>query len=105
MDRAFVDDLLNQDFSDFGRLLQSIGGWTIGCINHIENTSAVDRAKAEGLIQTRIHRAPIDPRGWECFELTDAGIEKVRALKGDEAAIAAKNMRQSYRNNAAKYAA
>lgn len=79
------------------------GGWTIGCQNHVENEAAVERAKAAGLVGTRIHRAPIDPRGWPCFELTDAGVDEVRKLKGNEAATEAARVRQWYRDNAAKY--
>ena len=91
------------DYSDFGDMLRSIGGWTITCENHQENKAAVDRAIAEGLVGERIHRCPIDPKGWPCFELTDAGIEKVRELKGDAAAAGAEKQRQWYRENTQKY--
>lgn len=99
-----IHELLDTDYGDFGRMLSSIGGWTIGCMNHLENAAAVERAKAEGLVGVRIHKAPIDPAGWECFELTDAGIDKVRELRGDKAAADATRARQWYRDNAAKYA-
>lgn len=93
------------DFSNFGLMLECIGGWTIGCQNHEENKDAVQRAIDQSLVGERIHRAPIDPAGWPCFELTDAGIDKLRELRGDGAAIAAQRRRQWYRDNAAKYAA
>lgn len=92
------------DYSDFGLMLESIGGWTIGCRNHADNKAAVERAVAEGLVGERVHRAPIDPKGWPCFELTDAGIEMVRELRGQDSAKAAQKMRQWYRDNAASYA-
>lgn len=91
------------DFSDYGLMLECIGGWTIGCQNHMENKAAVERAIAEGLVGERIHKAPIDPKGWPCFELTDAGIEKVRELRGEKAAVGAEATRQWYRDNSAKY--
>lgn len=92
------------DFSNYGLMLECIGGWTIGCENHTDNRAAVDRAIAGGLVGERIHRCPIDPEGWPSFELTDAGIEKVRELRGERGAMAAQKMRQWYRDNAAKYA-
>ena len=91
------------DYSDFVDMLVSIGGWTVGCENEVENATAVARARSEGLITTRIHKAPIDPKGWECWELTDAGIEFVRQARGDKQAGIASRLRQWYRDNAAKY--
>jgi hypothetical protein len=96
-------DEFDADYSDYGKMLRVIGGWTIGCINHEENMVAVERAKSEGLVTVRIHRAPITPKGWECFELTDEGIEKVRELCGDKEAEGAIKMRQWYRDNAKKF--
>lgn len=96
-------ELLEPDFADFGVLLSSIGGWTVGCENHLDNMNGVERAKALGLVGVRIHKALIDSKGWECFELTDAGIEKVRELRGDAVASTAIRQRQWYRDNAAKY--
>lgn len=98
-----LKEILDQDFSDYGRMLQSIGGWTIGCENHLDNLNAVERAKAEGLVGERIHRCPLSPKGWPCFELTDAGLDKVRELRGPVAARKAADMRQWYRDNAAKF--
>lgn len=91
------------EFSDYGRMLESIGGWTVGCENHVANKANVDRAISEGLVGERIHRAPISPEGWPCFELTDSGVGKVRALRGEKAAAYVTTTRQWYRDNAAKY--
>ncbi len=92
------------DYSNFGLMLESIGGWTVDCEYHHENLAAVDRAISEGLVGTRIHYAPIDHSGdWKCFELTDAGIEKVLELQGERAAECASTMRQRYRDNVVKY--
>lgn len=91
------------DFSAFGAVLAAIGGWTVGCEYHVENAAAVDTAKSAGLVGTRIHKCPIDPEGWECFELTDAGIKRFRELCGEDAADGAAKRRQWYRDNAAHY--
>ena len=101
---AAMQDDWASEFADFGRMLESIGGWTIGCENHVANKANVDRAIAEGLVGERIHKAPIDVKGWPCFELTDAGIDKVRELRGAVSARRAMDTRQWYRDNAAKYA-
>lgn len=93
------------DYSFFGDTLRSIGGWHVGCINHKEYLVNVNKAKDLGLVTTRMHYAPVIPEGGEAFELTDAGIEMVGKLCGDDAKADVIKQRQWYRDNAAKYQA
>lgn len=89
--------------TDLGGMLQSIGGWMVGCPAHNEAIQAVNYAKDHGYITTRIHYAPVIPEGREAFEVTDLGIEKLRQWWGPKVAEDAAKQRQWYRDNAAKY--
>lgn len=95
--------MTNLGVHDFGDVLWHIGGWTVGCGYHEEHATSVARALELGYVGYRTHKAPINPEGWQCFELTDAGVEVLRQLKGEEAVTHALKMRQWYRDNAAKY--
>ena len=93
--------LLSEDYSDEGRMLASVGGWAVGCENHLEQRALVERCEAAGFIGRRRHVVPVagDP-GWEAFELTDAGLERLRALCGEVVYRHAANSRDWYRRRA-----
>jgi hypothetical protein len=84
--------------TDVNFMLTQIGGWHIGCYNDQEARQAVEYAKERRWIGERIHYADAFPEGSLAYELTDAGLERVRAVYGDKGHAAAQKQRQWYRN-------
>lgn len=81
-------------------LLQHIGGWRVGCINHTEVEALVAKAERDGYVGRRLHYAPQHPtEGDPAFEVTDEGLRKLRELAGADQAEDANRARQWYRDN------
>ena len=85
-----------------GKVLSEVGGWHVGCQNDVESADLVCIARARGYVTERMHYAPAIPEGVAAYELTDAGIEAVRELCGEENAMYAERVRSWYRENATK---
>ena len=98
-----LDTILQQmRKSPFGGMLAEIGGWHIGCENEAENAAAVRMAVERGFVTQRTHYALAFPEGVPAYELTNAGLEEVRRLCGDETTKNAEKTRAWYRENAIK---
>lgn len=89
--------------SEMVYLLRSIGGWRVGCENHLEKAALVQLAINVGYVGTRLHYAPQHPdEGDLAFEVTDSGIEKVREMAVEYVAEEISNMRKWYRDNTSR---
>jgi hypothetical protein len=86
---------------DAAGVLSEIGNWHIGSNNHHWSKLAVDYLLKEGLVSYRTHYAPAIPQGSQAFEVTDRGLDKLRAWGWD--AEAAARSRQWYRDNVVKF--
>lgn len=87
--------------SNFGSLLSEMGGWHVGCENEHRYAGAVDHALAAGYLSYRQHWIPLDSTVVQAYELTDAGLAKVRELCGKRIATSAEKRRTWYREKAA----
>jgi hypothetical protein len=88
------------DSTDLGYMLGVITGWMVTCPNHEAALDSVQLAEDKGWVGRRTHYAPAFPEGIEAFEVTDAGIDQMKAWGRD--GEAARRMRQWYRDNASK---
>jgi hypothetical protein len=89
--------------TDVNFMLTQIGGWAVGCYNDQEAHQAVACAIDRGWVGNRTHYCP-DGVVWPAYELTDAGLEKVKALYGQSAYDAQCKKRQWYRYRVPKVA-
>lgn len=85
-----------------GSMLVEITGWQLGCQNAARAARAIIDAIDSGLVGFRMHYALAFPAGVEFYEITDKGIEYVRAHNGDAAAAWASETRDFYRQKTSK---
>lgn len=87
-------------------LLSSIGGWFVESQNHREHYRAVGYLIDQGWVTLRMHYAPVFPDGAVAFEITDEGLARLerssRGTDGSEAVVAARRVRQWYRDRTAQ---
>lgn len=89
--------------SGLGELLQHVGAWRVGSECHVEVDALVTRAERDGYVGRRLHYAPAHPtEGDPAFEITDAGLAKLKELAGDEAAAEALRIRTWYRERTSR---
>ncbi len=85
--------------TDLNGMLRCIGGWQVGCEHHIKALEAVSHADKQGWLGRRTHYAPAMPEGVEAFQLTDSGLETLKAWGGN--AEAAREMRDWFQSRSA----
>jgi len=90
--------------TDLGGLLAQIGTWPPGAEQVAEHFTAVQYALDEGLIVVRKHYDAAHPDGANAFEVTDAGLDKLKELHGDEMAQEASRIREFHRNESTQEA-
>lgn len=88
--------------TDVNYMLTEIGGWHVGCYNDVEAREAVEYAKDQGWVGTRMHYAPAIPEGALAYELTDEGLAYIRRVCGEKSFRAAGNARKWYRDRLKK---
>lgn len=86
--------------TDVNFMLTEIGGWHVDCYNDREARKAVEYAKEQGWVGRRTHYAEAFPEGSPAYELTDAGLDRVRKVYGETGYAAAHKQRQWYRDRA-----
>ena len=83
--------------TDVNHLLRWIGGWHVRSQAATDANAAIAYAVARGWITVRLHYSPAIPEGQLAYEVTDAGIRRVRLELGEAHAEATEAMRQWYR--------
>jgi hypothetical protein len=87
---------------ELGFVLSVVGNWEVGCSNHQQAADAVAYAEDRGYISRRFHSDAARPSGVQAFELTNAGLDELRRLRGDAYAEKALAMREWYRTHAGR---
>jgi hypothetical protein len=88
---------LEQDPADLAAVLSSIDGVRVGGYLHTKLLSTVAFADKHGWVARRMQALPVPPVEIETLEITDAGLEKLRAIRGDAYATEARAQRDWYR--------
>jgi hypothetical protein len=88
---------LEQDPADLAAVLASVDGAPVGGYMHNKMLSTVAYADKHGWIARRMQPVPVPPVQIETLELTDAGLARLRELRGDAAANETQAQRDWYR--------
>lgn len=88
---------LEKDPADLASVLASIDGVAVGGYAHHKSLSTVAYADKHGWIARRMQALPVPPVEMEMLEITDAGLTKLRDMRGDVAEREARAQRDWYR--------
>lgn len=83
--------------TDINFMLTEIGGWAVGCYNDRYARQAVQYALDQKWVGYRTHYTP-DGDTWPAYELTDEGLDRVRAIFGQAPYNEQVRKRQWYRD-------
>lgn len=88
---------LEKDPIDLASVLASVDGAPVGGYAHNKALSTVAYADKHGWVARRMQDMPVPPVQVETLEITDAGLTKLREMRGDNAANEARSQRDWYR--------